>query len=107
MGVLLAFRKPVGVRGMVWGLNRDRLRELTADPEGEPFFHEAEPAFRVCQHRRGGVGAVGGRSAVLVAWVTGAPRRALTVCWSHGLVRIDVAGAKGATGVIAWQIDAV
>ncbi|MFE2646462.1 hypothetical protein ACFXDO_28460 [Streptomyces nigra] len=23
------------------------------------------------------------------------------------LVRIDVAGAKGATGVIAWQIDAV
>ncbi|MBB6077358.1 hypothetical protein HNR57_003273 [Streptomyces paradoxus] len=39
--------------------------------------------------------------------MTGAPRRALTVCWSHGLVRIDVAGAKGATGVIAWQIDAV
>ncbi|MEV8088755.1 hypothetical protein [Streptomyces nigra] len=23
------------------------------------------------------------------------------------LVRIDVAGARGATGVIAWQIDAV
>lgn len=37
VGVLLAFRKPVGVRGMVWGLNRDRLRELTADPEGEPL----------------------------------------------------------------------
>ncbi|MFE8963023.1 hypothetical protein [Streptomyces iakyrus] len=37
VGVLLAFRKPVGARGMVWGLDRDRLRVLTADPEGEPL----------------------------------------------------------------------
>jgi hypothetical protein len=37
VGVLLAFRKPVGVRGMVWGLDRERLRLVTADPEGEPL----------------------------------------------------------------------
>ncbi|MGP4088496.1 hypothetical protein [Streptomyces sp. KR55] len=37
VGVLLAFRKPVGVRGMVWGLHRDRLKVLAADPEGEPL----------------------------------------------------------------------
>ncbi|MET8896499.1 hypothetical protein [Streptomyces albogriseolus] len=37
VGVLLAFRKPVGVRGMVWGLSQDRLRALTTDPEAEPL----------------------------------------------------------------------
>lgn len=37
VGALLAFRKPVGVRGMVWGLSQDRLRALTTDPEGEPL----------------------------------------------------------------------
>ncbi|CAL9668762.1 hypothetical protein SUDANB105_07382 [Streptomyces sp. enrichment culture] len=37
VGALLAFRRPVGVRGMVWGLGRDRLRALTADPEAEPL----------------------------------------------------------------------
>ncbi|MDH2411268.1 hypothetical protein ACG5V6_07200 [Streptomyces chitinivorans] len=37
VGALLAFRKPVGVRGMVWGLSRDRIRELTADSGAEPL----------------------------------------------------------------------
>ncbi|MFI8889119.1 hypothetical protein [Streptomyces paradoxus] len=37
IGVLLAFRKPVGVRGMVWGLSQDRLVALTTDPEAEPL----------------------------------------------------------------------
>ncbi|MFF9806112.1 hypothetical protein ACF1G5_13440 [Streptomyces coeruleorubidus] len=37
VGILLAFRKPVGVRGMVWGLSQDRLRALTADPEADPL----------------------------------------------------------------------
>ncbi|MFF0205984.1 hypothetical protein [Streptomyces sp. NPDC005017] len=37
IGVLLAFRKPVGVRGMVWGLSQDRVVALTTDPEAEPL----------------------------------------------------------------------
>ena len=37
VGPLPAFRKPVGVRGMVWGLSQDRLRALTTDPEAEPL----------------------------------------------------------------------
>ncbi|MFC8784119.1 hypothetical protein ACFW20_01565 [Streptomyces nigra] len=52
VGVLLAFRKPVGVRGMVWGLNRDRLRELTADAEGEPLS-TVENALFVCANTVG------------------------------------------------------
>ncbi|MBB6077993.1 hypothetical protein [Streptomyces paradoxus] len=35
VGLLLAFRKPVGVRGMVWGLSQDRLWALTTHPEAE------------------------------------------------------------------------
>ncbi|TPQ18302.1 hypothetical protein [Streptomyces sporangiiformans] len=35
VGLLLASRKPVGVRGMVWGLSGDRLKVLTADPAAE------------------------------------------------------------------------
>ncbi|MCG3039644.1 hypothetical protein ACLIYM_19765 [Streptomyces fenghuangensis] len=36
-GLLLVSGKPVGVRGMVWGLSKERFTALVADPEGRPF----------------------------------------------------------------------
>ena len=47
---------------------------------------------------------VGAGAATTVPCDGSAVQRRLT---GDELVRIDVAGAKGATGVIAWQIDAV
>lgn len=52
IGALLAFRKPVGVRGMVWGLERDRLRALTADSSAEPLS-VGQNVFLLCANAIG------------------------------------------------------